>query len=49
MGTLSLNQKAALYSVLLLIGGLSWSLCLLSAWLPARRAALLNPIEGLHS
>lgn len=34
---------------LLLIGGLSWSLCLLSAWLPAHRAALLNPIEGLHS
>jgi lipoprotein-releasing system permease protein len=36
-------------SDLLLIGLMSWSLCLLSAWLPARRAARLNPIEGLHS
>jgi lipoprotein-releasing system permease protein len=34
---------------LFLIGALSWSLCLFSAWLPARRAARLNPIEGLHS
>jgi lipoprotein-releasing system permease protein len=32
-----------------LIGVLSWGLCLFSAWLPARRAARLNPIEGLHS
>jgi lipoprotein-releasing system permease protein len=31
-----------------LIGLLSGGLCLLSAWLPARRAASLNPIEGLH-
>ncbi|MFV2091377.1 MAG: FtsX-like permease family protein, partial [Pseudomonadales bacterium] len=31
-----------------LIGLLSGGLCLLSAWLPARRAAGLNPIEGLH-
>ena len=30
------------------IGALSWSLCLLSAWLPAHRAADLNPLEGLH-
>jgi lipoprotein-releasing system permease protein len=30
------------------IGLLSGVLCLLSAWLPARRAALTNPIEGLH-
>jgi lipoprotein-releasing system permease protein len=35
-------------SDLWLIGALSGSLCLLSAWLPARRAALTNPIEGLH-
>jgi ABC-type lipoprotein release transport system permease subunit len=34
---------------LVLIAGLSGMLCLLSAWLPARRAARLNPIEGLHS
>ena len=33
---------------LVLIGGLSWLLCLLSAWIPARRAALQNPVEGLH-
>ncbi len=31
-----------------LIAGLSGVLCLFSAWLPARRAALLNPIDGLH-
>lgn len=30
------------------IGVLSGVLCLISAWLPARRAAALNPIEGLH-
>jgi lipoprotein-releasing system permease protein len=34
---------------LLLVGALSWSLCLLSAWVPARRAARLNPVEGLHA
>ena len=34
---------------LVLIGGLSWLLCLLSAWIPARRAAQQNPVEGLHS
>jgi len=32
-----------------LVGLMSWSLCLFSAWLPARRAAALNPIEGLHA
>lgn len=30
------------------IACLSGALCLLSAWLPARRAALMNPIDGLH-
>jgi len=35
-------------SDLWLIGCLSGVLCLISAWLPARRAADLNPIEGLH-
>jgi ABC-type lipoprotein release transport system permease subunit len=30
------------------IAVLSGALCLLSAWLPARRAALTNPIDGLH-
>ena len=35
-------------SDLALIAGLSLVLCLLSAWVPARRAALLNPVEGLH-
>ena len=34
---------------LLIIALLSWSLCLISAYVPARRAASLNPIEGLHS
>ncbi len=33
---------------LLLIGVLAGGLCLLSAWMPARRAADLNPIDGLH-
>ena len=37
-----------LLSDLVLIGLLSGVLCLLSAWLPAQRAALTNPIEGLH-
>ncbi len=35
-------------SDLWLIAGLSGVLCLVSAWLPAERAALTNPIEGLH-
>lgn len=30
------------------IGGLSWLLCLLAAWIPARRATEQNPVEGLH-
>lgn len=34
---------------LLTIGVLSWTLSLISAWLPARRAARLNPVEGLHA
>ncbi len=33
---------------LAVIAALSWSLCLASAWFPARRAALMNPLEGLH-
>lgn len=33
---------------LVVIGAVSGVLCLLSAWLPARRAAALNPIAGLH-
>ncbi len=34
---------------LLLIALISWGLCLISAWLPAHRAALMNPVEGLHT
>lgn len=33
---------------LLLIAVMAWSLCVLAAWLPARRAANLNPIQALH-
>ena len=33
---------------LLVIAATSWVLCLASAWLPAHRAALMNPLEGLH-
>ena len=33
---------------LVLIGGASWLLCLLAAWLPARRAAEQAPIKGLR-
>jgi lipoprotein-releasing system permease protein len=33
---------------LVVIAGMSWSLCMASAWLPAHRAALMNPLEGLH-
>ncbi len=35
-------------SDLWIIACLSGVLCLLSAWLPARRAALMNPVDGLH-
>jgi len=35
-------------SDLAVIAAISWSLCLISAWVPARRAANLNPISGLH-
>jgi lipoprotein-releasing system permease protein len=33
---------------LAVIAAMSWSLCLLSAWIPARRAAALSPLAGLH-
>jgi len=33
---------------LAMIGAISGTLCLLSAWIPARRAAALNPVAGLH-
>ncbi len=33
---------------LLVIGVLSWLLCVLAAWIPARRAARQNPVAGLH-
>jgi len=33
---------------LVVIAAISWTLCLVSAWVPARRAAALNPISGLH-
>ena len=33
---------------LLVIAATSWVLCLASAWLPAHRAALMTPLEGLH-
>jgi lipoprotein-releasing system permease protein len=33
---------------LLVIAGMAWSLCVLAAWLPARRAANLNPVQALH-
>jgi lipoprotein-releasing system permease protein len=31
-----------------IIAAISWTLCLVSAWIPARRAANINPIDGLH-
>jgi lipoprotein-releasing system permease protein len=36
-------------SDLLVIALISASLCLLSAWIPAHRAARLNPVAGLHA
>lgn len=33
---------------LVIIGLMSCCLCLASAWLPAHRAAVMNPLEGLH-
>jgi lipoprotein-releasing system permease protein len=33
---------------LVVIALISWTLCLISAWIPARRAAALNPVTGLH-
>jgi ABC-type lipoprotein release transport system permease subunit len=33
---------------LVVIAAISWGLCLLSAWIPARRAAALSPLAGLH-
>lgn len=33
---------------LLVIATMAWSLCVLAAWLPARRAANLNPVQALH-
>ena len=34
---------------LAVIAGLSWLLCVLAAWIPARRAARQNPVAGLHA
>ena len=34
---------------LLFIALLSWLLCVLAAWIPARRAARQNPVAGLHA
>ena len=34
---------------LLVIALLSWLLCVLAAWIPARRAARQNPVAGLHA
>jgi lipoprotein-releasing system permease protein len=33
---------------LVVIAAISWGLCLVSAWIPARRAAAVNPLDGLH-
>ncbi len=34
---------------LAIIAVLSWLLCVLAAWIPARRAARQNPVAGLHA
>ena len=34
---------------LAVIAGLSWLLCVLVSWIPARRAARQNPVAGLHA
>ena len=34
---------------LAVIATLSWLLCVLAAWIPARRAARQNPVAGLHA
>ncbi len=48
-GTYFVEVPSVIKSVdLLIIATISWSLCLVSAWLPAHRAALMNPLEGLH-
>ena len=31
-----------------LIGGLAAGICLLAAWIPARRARQIQPVQGLH-
>ncbi|MFU8814107.1 MAG: FtsX-like permease family protein [Pseudomonadales bacterium] len=41
--------SVVLASDLLVIAAISWTLCLISAWVPARRAANINPVTGLHS
>ncbi len=40
--------SVVLFDDLALIAGCALALCLLSAWLPARRAAALDPLAGLH-
>jgi lipoprotein-releasing system permease protein len=40
--------SVVLVSDLVVIAAISWTLCLVSAWVPARRAANINPVEGLH-
>ncbi len=40
--------SVVLISDLVYIGLISGTLCLISAWIPARRAAAVNPVSGLH-
>ena len=35
-------------SDVVIIGAVSWVLCLAAAWIPARRASLEHPIAALH-